>query len=70
LTQLATGVARTADVFTLADHTLEQVRFQLSCLMVPFQEGRIMSTTSTTFTVLCGDAAGWTALGATGTLFC
>jgi hypothetical protein len=68
LTQLATGVARTADVFTLADHT-----FRAGEILQAFlpdgsisRQGRIMSTTSTTFTALCGDAAGWTALGATG----
>jgi len=30
------------------------------------RQGRISATTSTTFTASCGDAAGWTALGATG----
>jgi hypothetical protein len=52
LTQLATGVARTADVFTLADHT-----FRAGEIIQAFlpdgsisRQGRIMSTTSTTFT--------------------
>jgi hypothetical protein len=42
LTQLATGVARTADVFTLADHTfLEQVKVsRLSCRMVLSRQGK------------------------------
>ena len=68
LTQLATGVARTADVFTLADHT-----FRVGEVIQAFlpdgsvsRQGRISATTSTTFTALCGDSAGWTALGATG----
>lgn len=68
LTQLATGVARTGDVFTLADHT-----FRTGNIIQAFlpdgsisRQGRVMSTTSTTFTASCGDAAGWTALGATG----
>ena len=68
LTQLATGVARTADVFTLADHT-----FRVGEIIQAFlpdgsvaRQGRITATTSTTFTALCGDSAGWTALGATG----
>ena len=68
LTQLATGVARTLDVFTLADHT-----FRVGEVIQAFlpdgtisRQGRISATTSTTFTAVCGDAAGWTALGATG----
>jgi hypothetical protein len=65
LTQLATGVARTADVFTLADHT-----FRVGEIIQAFlpdgsisRQGRISATTSTTFTASCGDAAGWAALG-------
>ena len=68
LTQLATGVARTGDVFTLADHT-----FRVGEVIKAFLpdgtaaiRGRISATTSTTFTATCGIAAGWTALGATG----
>jgi hypothetical protein len=68
LTQLATGVARTADVFTLADHT-----FRAGEIIQAFlpdgsvsRQGRISATTSTTFTASCGDAAGWALLGATG----
>lgn len=68
LTQLATGVALTGNVFTLADHT-----FRAGNIIQAFlpdgsvsRQGRVQSTTSTTFTALCGDAAGWTALGATG----
>lgn len=68
LTQLATDVARTADVFTLAGHT-----FRAGEVITAFlpdgtvsRQGRISATTSTTFTASCGDAAGWTALGATG----
>ena len=68
LTQLATGVARTGDVFTLADHTFrpgEVIQAFLPDGTVS-RQGRISATTSTTFTASCGDAAGWTALGATG----
>ena len=68
LTQLATGVARTGDVFTLADHT-----FRAGEIIQAFlpdgsvsRQGRISATTSTTFTASCGDAPGWTLLGATG----
>lgn len=68
LTQLATGVARTTDVFTLAGHT-----FRVGEVITAFlpdgtisRQGRISATTSTTFTASCGDAAGWTLLGATG----
>lgn len=68
LTQLAEGVARTANVFTLADHTFrvgEVITAFLPDGSVSLQ-GRISATTSTTFTALCGSSAGWTALGATG----
>lgn len=68
LTQLATGVALSGNVFTLADHT-----FRVGEVIQAFlpdgsvsRQGRISATTSTTFTASCGDAAGWTALGATG----
>lgn len=68
LTQLATGVARTADVFTLAGHTFREG--EVITAFLPdgsvSRQGRISATTSTTFTASCGDAAGWTALGATG----
>jgi hypothetical protein len=68
LTQLATGVARTADVFTLAGHTFrvgEVIKAFLPDGSVALR-GRISATTSTTFTASCGAAAGWVALGATG----
>jgi hypothetical protein len=65
LTQLA-GVARTADVFTLADHT-----FRLCEIIQAFlpdgsvsRQGRISATTSLLLVVMLG----WTALGATGFL--
>jgi hypothetical protein len=68
LTQLASGVARTANVFTLAAHT-----FRAGEVIQAFKpdgsvsrQGRISSTTTTTFTALCGDAAGWDDLGTTG----
>lgn len=68
LTQLATGVARAADVFTLADHTFRPG--EIITAFLPdgsvLRQGRISATTSTTFTASCGDAAGWTALGTTG----
>lgn len=68
LTQLALLVARTGDVFTLADHTFRPG--EIITVFLPdgsvLRQGRISVTTSTTFTASCGDAAGWTALGTTG----
>lgn len=66
LTQLAEGVTRVADVFTLADHTFRvgevvQVRNADGSAV---RQGRISATTTSTFTASCGDVAGWTALGA------
>ena len=72
LTQLGTGVTRAGDVFTLASHTFRpgeiiKVRNDDGSVV---RKGRIQSTTSTTFTALCGDVAGWTAVGtATLTVF-
>jgi hypothetical protein len=66
LTQLAVGVTRVANVFTFADHTFRpgeviQVR---NADGTAVRQGRIDATTTTTFTAICGDALGWTALGA------
>jgi len=68
LTQLGEGVARTADVFTLADHTFRpgEVIVARDTAGANVRQGRISSVTSTTFTALCGEAAGWTAIGTTG----
>jgi hypothetical protein len=66
LTQLATGVARTADVFTLADHTFragERLSRRSYLMGSVSRQGRISATTTSTFTASCGDALGWTALG-------
>lgn len=67
LEQLGTGVTRTGDVFTLASHTYRpgeiiKVRNDDGSVI---RKGRIASTTSTTFTALCGDVLGWTAVGTT-----
>jgi hypothetical protein len=65
LTQLATGVARTADVFTLADHTFRagERLSRRSYLMVQYQDKVESLQLLPTFTASCGDALGWTALG-------
>lgn len=67
LTQLGTGVSRSSDTFTLADHTFRQgeiikVRNDDGSVV---RKGRISATTSSTFTALCGDVAGWSAIGTT-----
>lgn len=67
LTQLGTGVTRAGDVFTLAAHTFRpgeiiKVRDDAGTNV---RKGRITSVTSTTFTALCGDVLGWTAVGTT-----
>jgi hypothetical protein len=68
LTQLGEGIARTGDVFTLADHTFRKGEVITAFLPngTVLRKGRIMSTTSTTFTASCGHASGWAALGTTG----
>lgn len=65
LTQLGTGVTRSANVFTLNGHT-----FRAGETIVAYdvtgayeRKGRIASVTTNTFTALCGNAAGWTLLG-------
>jgi hypothetical protein len=50
LTQLATGVARTADVFTLADHTFRAEIIRRSYLMVQYQDKVESLQLLTTFT--------------------
>lgn len=67
LTQLGTGVTRSGNDFTLADHTFRvnetlMVRNDDGSVL---RQGLITAVTSTTFTALCGDAAGWTAVGTT-----
>ena len=64
LTQLAEGVTRLADVFTSADHTFRvgEIVFIRSLDGATVRQGRISVTTSTTFKVVCGDSAGFTAL--------
>jgi len=66
LTQLATGVARTANVFTSADHTFRvgETTFVRTSTGSTMRQGQITAVTSTTFTALCGHASGWD--GATG----
>jgi len=65
LEQLGTGVARAANVFTLADHTFRPnetlvVRNLDGSIL---RQGLITETTTDTFTALCGHASGWTAVG-------
>lgn len=66
LTQLATGVARTGDVFTLASHTFRvgEILTAFDATGAVLKKGRISATTSTTFTVSCGTGT-WGALGTT-----
>lgn len=66
LTQLVEGATRVGDVFTSADHTFRvgEVIMARNLLGTAVRQGRISATTSTTFTARCGDALGWTALGA------
>jgi hypothetical protein len=56
------GVARTADVFTLADHTDQVKLSRLSYLRMDISRQGGLSNYSTTFTASCGDSAGWTGL--------
>lgn len=67
LTQLATAVTRVADVFTLADHTFRvgEILTAFDATGAVLKKGRITATTSTTFTAICGNGAGWGALGTT-----
>lgn len=67
LTQLGTGVTRAANVFTLNDHTFRPnetlvVRNDDGSVL---RQGLITTTTTNTFTALCGEAADWTAVGTT-----
>jgi hypothetical protein len=71
LTQLIEGATRVGDVFTFASHTFRpseiiQVRDATGAVV---RQGRISSTTNTTFTARCGDALGWTALAGALTIF-
>jgi len=67
LTQLATGVTRVADVFTLADHTFRvgEILTAFDSTGAVLKKGRISAVTSTTFTAICGNGAGWGTLGTT-----
>ena len=65
LTQLGTGVTRSGNDFTLNNHT-----FRVNETIVVtnadgsvLREGLITAVTTNTFTALCGQAAGWTAVG-------
>jgi hypothetical protein len=51
--QLATGVARTADVFTLADHTFRPGEIIQAFLPDGSVSRQNSATTSSTFTVSC-----------------
>ena len=63
LEPLLTGVTRAANVFTLAGHPLRKnqvIRVSNASGSIS-QKGIISATTSTTFTVLCGQTGGWNA---------
>ena len=67
LTQLGTAVARTANVFTLVAHTfrVNETIIVRDALGAVVRQGLITAVTDDTFTALCGDVAGWTAVGTT-----
>lgn len=68
LTQLGSAVTRSGNVFTLNDHTFrpnETIDVRNADGSVN-RFGLITEVTTNTFTALCGDAAGWTAVGTTG----
>lgn len=65
LTQLGTGVTRSSNVFTLNNHTFrvnETIIVQDDAGTAE-RKGLVTAVTTNTFTALCGDAAGWTAIG-------
>lgn len=67
LRQLGTGVTRSSNDFTLANHTYRVnetivVRNDDGSVV---RQGKITAVTDTTFTALCGESAGWTAVGTT-----
>jgi len=62
---LGEGVTRSSNVFTLSGHNFrvgETIVVRNADGSV-VRQGRISANTDTTFTALCGDAAGWTAVG-------
>jgi hypothetical protein len=68
LDQLATGVARTGNVFTTAAHTFREndtivVRDATGAVL---RKGQVTATTTGGFTALCGNDLGWTLVGTTG----
>jgi hypothetical protein len=67
LTQLGTGVSRSASVFTLNGHTFrpgETIMVRNDSGSVALQ-GIITEVDTNTFTALCGEAADWDAIGTT-----
>lgn len=65
LTQLATGVTRSGNVFTLNNHSFRanETITARDAAGAAERTGLIQSTTTNTFTVLCFQAADWTAIG-------
>ena len=61
LEPLLTGVTRSSNTFTLNDHPLRanQTIFVTDASGTALQQGLITAVTDNTFTVLCGDVAGW-----------
>lgn len=65
LTELATGVTRTGNDFTSADHSF-RVNETITVRNLDgsaVRKGLITAVTTNTFTALCGHSAGWTAIG-------
>lgn len=67
LRQLATGVTRAADVFTLAGHSFRigETIIVRDATGANVSQGRVSAVTATTFTARCGLATGWAAIGTT-----
>ena len=67
LRMLGTGVARTANVFTLANHNFRagETIIARNADGSAVRQGRISAVAGNDFTVLCGEAAGWAAIGTT-----
>lgn len=67
LTQLATAVTRAGNVFTSVAHTFRpnETIVVRDATGANQRQGLITAVTDDTFTALCGDVAGWTAVGTT-----
>lgn len=72
LRMLGTGVSRSGDVFTLANHNFRagETIVARNSDGSAVRQGRISAVSGNDFTVRCGESAGWTGIGTSGiTLF-